>query len=63
MEFSQYHFGNKVNILMDDCCLERRSALTRCADESKVGDIITAKDIQMSGKKKWKDFENRIREK
>lgn len=30
----QYWFGNKVNIFifMDDLCLERRSALVRCAD-------------------------------
>ena len=40
VEFSQYWFGNKVNVFMDDFCLERRSALMRCADESKLGDII-----------------------
>lgn len=31
---------------MDDFFLERRSALMRCADVSKVGGIITARDIQ-----------------
>lgn len=31
---------------MDDFFLEKRSALMRCADVSKVGDIITARDIQ-----------------
>lgn len=61
MEFSQYWFGNKVNILIDDFCLEMRSALMRCADESKVGDIITAKDIQNFSEKQWMDFGNRIR--
>lgn len=42
--FSQYWFRNKVNTFMDDFCLERRSALVRCADESKLGDIITTEE-------------------
>jgi len=44
VEFSQYWFGNKVNIFVDDFCLERRSALMSCADESKMGDIITTEE-------------------
>lgn len=34
----------RVNIFMDDFCLERRSALKRCADESKLGHILATEE-------------------
>lgn len=41
---SQYWFVNKVDIFMDDFCLERKSALMKWVLESKLGNVITTEE-------------------
>lgn len=61
---SQYWFVNKVNIFMDDFCLERKSALMSCVLESKLGNIDTTEENLNVGQEEnngfWKQNKGKV---